>query len=393
MIAYLDCSTGISGDKFLGALMGAGFTPEQLRGALAPLGLGDAVEVVAMRSHGIAATGIRVTDVPDSRLRTWADIRSMLAEAALPAAVRDAALRAFGLLAEAEAGVHGVPVDEVHFHEIGAADTIVDIVGVTAALHALRIERLTCTPIALGSGTVATSHGMLPVPAPATAALLEGVPVYGGDIAGELTTPTGAALVHAFATGFGPLPEMTVRATGIGCGTRDIGTPNIARLLLGDSPEPLPAGTGAEEVALLESNVDHLSAEHVAYAAERLLEAGALDVWQTPIVMKKGRAAVTLSVLTTSASAASLADRLMAETGSLGVRVRPVERYVAEREIVEVDTSLGRVAAKMWRLGERRGVRAEFEDVARIALETGRPASEIAAVLAEEARAVLGIND
>lgn len=392
MIAYLDCSTGISGDKFLGALVGAGFTTEALLEALAPLGLSEAPRVHELRSSGITAVGIDVTDAPDPLLRHWADIRALLERAGLPAPVREGALRAFTLLAQAEALVHGVAVDDVHFHEVGAADTIVDIVGVAAGLHALGIERLTCTPIALGSGTVATSHGILPVPAPATAALLEGVPTYGGDIASELTTPTGAALVRAFVDDFGPLPAMTIRAIGTGAGTRDIGTPNIARIIVGDPPELMPVEEGVEEVALLESNVDHLSAEHLAYAAERLLEAGALDVWQTPIVMKKGRAAVTLSVLTTPDSAGLLAGRLMAETGSLGVRVHRVERRFAEREIVEVETSFGCVRMKTWRLGERRGVRAEFDDVARIATDTGRPAAEIAALLAEEARAVLGID-
>lgn len=392
MIAYLDCSTGISGDKFLGALVGAGFAPEALRNALVPLGLADAVEVREVRSNGLTAIGIEVADAPDTRLRHWTDTRSLLERATLPTPVREGALRAFTLLAQAEARVHGVPVDDVHFHEVGAADTIVDIVGVAAGLYALGVERLICTPVALGSGTIVTSHGTLPIPAPATATLLEGVPAYGGDIAGELTTPTGAALLSAFADGYGPMPAMTIRAAGLGAGTRDIGTPNVARLLLGDPPEPLPAEDGVEEVTLLESNVDHLSAEHLAYAAERLLAAGALDVWQTPIVMKKGRAAVTLSVLTTPDSAPSLADRLMAETGSLGVRVRPVSRYVAEREVVDVETSLGRVRVKTWRLGERRGVRAEFDDVARIAADSGRPAPEIAALLAEEARAVLGID-
>ncbi len=392
MIAYLDCSTGISGDKFLGALIGAGFSAEALRESLAPLGFEDAVTVREVRSSGMAAIGIAVADEPDARLRHWSDIRALLESAALDAPVRDGALRAFTLLAEAEARVHGCAVGDVHFHEVGAADTIVDIVGVAAGLNALGIERLVCTHVALGSGTVNTSHGMLPVPAPATAALLEGVPAYGGDIASELTTPTGAALLRAFVDEYGAMPEMTVRASGAGAGTRDIGVPNIARILLGDAPQPAAADPGTEDVVVLESNVDHLSAEHLAYAAERLLDAGALDVWQTPIVMKKGRAAVALSVLATPDSAASLAARIMGETGSLGVRVVPVRRHIAERDVVEVETSLGRVRVKTWQIGERSGVRAEFDDVARIATESDRPAAEIAALLADEARALLGMD-
>jgi len=393
MIAYLDCSTGISGDKFLGALVDAGFAPDALRAALAPLGFENAVDVHMMRSAGMAAIGITVADAPDARLKHWADIRAMLEGSALETPVREGALRAFTLLAQAEARAHGVDIDAVHFHEVGAADTIVDIVGVAAGLHALGIERLICTSVALGSGTIVTSHGTLPVPAPATASLLEGVPTYGGSIPSELTTPTGAALLRAFVDEYGPLPEMTVRASGTGAGTRDIGIPNIARILIGDPSERETGDPGTEKVVMLETNVDHLSAEHLAYAAERLLESGALDVWQTPIVMKKGRAAVTLSVLATADSASALATRVMSETGSLGVRVLPVRRHIAEREVAEVETSLGRVRVKTWQIDERHGVRAEFDDVARIAAETDRPAAEIAALLASEARTALGIDD
>jgi len=340
----------------------------------------------------MAAIGIEVTDQPDALLRHWSDIRSMLEGAALEPAVRGGALRTFTLLAEAEARVHGCAIDDVHFHEVGAADTIVDIVGVAAGLHALGIERLVCTSVALGNGTVSTSHGVLPVPAPATAALLEGVPAYGGDIASELTTPTGAALLRAFVDEYGSMPEMTIHATGTGAGTRDIGVPNIARILIGDPPEPASIEPGIEEVVLLESNIDHLSAEHLAYAADQLLSSGALDVWQTPIVMKKGRAAVTLSVLATVDTAPTLAVGIMSETGSLGVRVMPVRRHIAERKIAEVETSLGRIQVKTWQIGDRHGVRAEFTDVARIAAGSGRPAAEIAALLAAEARTALGIE-
>ncbi len=394
MIAYLDCSTGISGDKFLGALVGAGFSAEALREVLEPLGLHDAFEVREVRSAGIAATGISVSQAEDARWRHWREIRAMLEEApGLAYAVRVSAIRAFTLLAEAEARVHGVPVEQVHFHEVGAADTIVDIVGVAAGIDALGIERIVASPVAVGSGTIECSHGTLPVPAPATAALLEGVAICDGGIVGELTTPTGAALVRAFVTEYGPLPAMTLHAIGVGAGTRDLGVPNIARLLLGEPAEPAMREAGTEAVVVLATNVDHLSAEHIAYAAERLLEAGALDVWQTPIVMKKGRAAVTLSALTMPDDAAELAARIIAETGTLGVRLDPTTRFVAEREIIEVETSLGRVRAKTWRLGDRTGARAEFEDVARIARAEGRAAADVAAELAHDIRAALGSSD
>ncbi len=394
MIAYLDCSTGISGDKFLGALIDAGFTVEALRETLAPLGLAEAVTAGDVRSAGIAAIGVEVEQAEDARWRHWRDIRAMLESAeGLAYTVRVSAIRAFTLLAEAEARVHGVPIEQVHFHEVGAADTIVDIVGVAAGIDALGIERITASPVAIGSGTIECSHGTLPVPAPATAALLEGVAVCDGGIVGELTTPTGAALLRAFVSDYGALPPMTVRASGTGAGTRDLGVPNVARILVGDATLPPALEPGAEAVVVLESNVDHLSAEHLAYAAERLLEAGALDVWQTPIVMKKGRAAVTLSALTTPQDAAALAARLIAETGTLGVRIDPTTRFIAERDVVELDTSLGSVCVKTWHLGDRHGARPEFEDVARIAHASGRPVAEVAAELTAEARTLLGITD
>lgn len=392
MIAYLDCSTGISGDKFLGALVDAGFTIEALRETLAPLGLAAAVTVTAVRSAGIAATGVEVAQAEGARWRHWSDIKAMLESAeGLAYTVRVSAIRAFTLLAEAEARVHGVPLEQVHFHEVGAADTIVDIVGVAAGIEALGIERIVASPVAVGSGTIECSHGTLPVPAPATAALLEGVAVCDGGIVGELTTPTGAALLRAFVSEYGALPPMTVRAAGTGAGTRDLGVPNVTRILLGDAIIPQMLEPGAEAVVVLESNVDHLSAEHLAYAAERLLEAGALDVWQTPIVMKKGRAAVTLSALTMPEHAAALSARLIAETGTLGMRIDPTVRFIADREVVELDTSLGRIRVKTWRLGDRRGVRPEFDDVARIAQATRRPVAEVAAELTAEARTLLGL--
>ena len=399
MIAHLDCSTGISGDKFLAALVAAGFSAEALAEGLAPLGLADAVHVVPRPSRGIAAVGIDVDDVAGLPVRTWVGIRDLLATASLPERVRTRALAALGLLAEAEAAVHGVAVDDVHFHEIGAADTVVDVVGVTLGLDALGIEHLTCTSLALGGGTVATAHGTLPVPAPATARLLEGVPCYGGILPGELTTPTGAALVRAFADAFGPVPAMTVRAAGTGAGTRDIGVPNVARILVGESlqtVEPAPApdspGISVEEIVVLETNIDHLSPEALAHAAERVLAAGALDVWQTPIVMKKGRVAVLLSALALPEEAALLAAQLIAETGSLGVRISPTQRFAAARRVDTVATSFGPMRVKVWEAAGAHGVRAEHDDVARIARERGLPHDEVAAVVVAQARTALGLD-
>ena len=393
MIAHLDCSTGVSGDKFLGALLDLGeasgeFTIDDLREIVASLAPEARLSVTRVSSHGIAAVGVRVEAANPPTHRHWTDIRAMLnAARSLPAPVRDHALAAFEAIAVAEAASHGTDVERVHFHEVGALDSIADVVGVCAGVHALGITALTATPVAVGSGTVTTSHGVLPVPAPATARLLEGVPTVPGEAIGELTTPTGAALVRVLASSYGPAPEMIVRASGYGAGTRDIGMPNVCRLLVGDATDAtgdaLPGG--ANRVALLETNIDHLSAEELAYAAETLLAEGALDTWQTPIVMKKGRSAVMLSVLVREGSATSFSERVIELTGSLGVRRELLERTVASREHLTVETPWGPARVK---IGAGR-VRPEHDDIARIASEHHLPyravADEITRIAAEDA--------
>lgn len=390
MIAYLDCSTGVSGDKFLGALIDAGFDPAILCDALATLGLpGVEIAVERRTSRGVSGVGLSVLE-PGAPRRHWRELRGLVSGASgLAAPVREATLHSLQVLAEAEARVHGVPVDQVHFHEIGAADTIADTLGVALGLHALGVTELVASPVAVGSGTVEAEHGLMPIPAPATATLLEGVPVVSGGIDSELTTPTGAALLAAHASRFGPLPAMTLRRIGVGLGTRDIGVPNVCRLLLGEAQADEP---GREDVVILESNIDHLTAEELAYAAERLRGAGALDVWQTPIVMKKGRAATLLSALVTPASAASLAERMIAETGTLGVRLLPGTRRCVERDVAEVVTSLGTARFKVAQLPEGRVLRVEADDAARFAAEHELPVSETARLLEAEASHITGVQ-
>ncbi len=280
--------------------------------------------------------------------------------------------------------------EDVHFHEIGAADTIADILGVSLALYHLGVLDLVTSPVAVGSGTVMTEHGELPVPAPATALLLRGMPVVPGTAPGELTTPTGAALLATFATGFGTLPPMTLRRVGVGCGTRDLGTPNVCRLLLG---EPMPPASDAEDVVVLETNIDHLTPEELAVASERLRQAGALDVWQTPIVMKKGRAATLLTALAPAADAARLADRVIAETGTLGVRLMPAARRLVERDVAEVETSLGTARFKTAYLPDgTRALRVESDDAARIAASRNLPVDEAARILERDAARTTGVQ-
>jgi pyridinium-3,5-bisthiocarboxylic acid mononucleotide nickel chelatase len=392
VIAHLDCSTGVSGDKFLGALLDLGeasgaFTGNDLSALVSALAPEARVAVERTTSHGIAAVSVHVEAAQQPAQRHWSDIRALLESADLPAPVRTGALATFEALALAESAAHGTDAERVHFHEVGALDSIADVVGVCAGIDALGISSLTASPIAVGSGTVDTSHGTLPVPAPATARLLEGIPTVAGYAAGELTTPPGAALVRVLASGFGPAPAMVVRASGYGAGTRDIGSPNVCRLLVGD---PMPADTAADgpasgSIALLETNIDHLPAEELAYAAETLLAEGALDAWQTPIVMKKGRSAVMLSVLVPEGDAIAFSERLIELTGSLGVRRESLARTVADRESRVVETAWGPARVKV---GAGR-VRPEHDDVARIASEHHLPyravAEEIARAAGEDA--------
>lgn len=378
MIAFVDGVTGVSGDKLLGALLDAGFEPDVLAAALDTLDLGDFDLTVARTSRrGITATSVAVEPRGEESDRSWRGIRSLVGASDLPAPVRDGAIDAFRLLAEAEARVHGVESEDVCFHEVGALDSIVDIVGVSAGLHALGVTELVAAPPALGSGTVQTRHGALPVPPPAVVELLRDVPSYGSDLPGELTTPTGAALLRAFASRFGPMPAMTVTAVGYGAGSRDLPAANVTRLVIGEPAPSVPDGLSRETVVELCANLDHLSPEHVAFAAEELLEAGALDVWQTPVVMKKGRAAVLFTALAMPPDADRLAGLLVRLTGSLGVRMRATERLVAPREVREMETSLGVVRVKVAHIDGRDVVRAEYEDVAGIARRLAAEAQEL----------------
>ncbi len=393
MIAYLDCSTGVSGDKFLGALLDAGsaddrFTQEHLQDLLARLAPEARVTVSRVRSCGVAAVGLSVEMTGDSPSRTWRSIRQLLEVADLAPRVRVASVAVFERLAEAEAAVHGTPVDDVHFHEVGAVDSLLDVVGVCAALDALGIDRLVASPVATGWGTVDTSHGTLGIPAPATSGLLIGVPVVPGPprpiggSPGELTTPTGAALLVGLGAEFGACPAMVPEAVGYGAGTRDIGSPNVCRVTLGRASAPA-ADLAQAPVTLLETNLDHLSPEQTAFAAEQLLAEGALDVWLTPIVMKKGRSAVVLSALTAPDDAERTAERIVALTGTLGVRRTELDRFEAEREIREVATPWGVAKVKVGATGSSHRIRPEHDDVVRIAREQALP---YAAVRDEVAR-------
>ncbi|MGI6221141.1 MAG: nickel pincer cofactor biosynthesis protein LarC [Coriobacteriales bacterium] len=322
--------------------------------------------------------------------RSWADIRQMIegwgADGLLSEQTIERSLRTFELVARAESQVHGTSLDDVHFHEVGAIDSIVDTVGACYLMDKLALDEIYSTPITVGCGTVDCAHGTLPVPAPATTLLLEGLPIVAGPYEGEMTTPTGAGLLHANVTSWEPFPAMIPRATGFGLGTRHIdGAANCLRVIVGDRVASCPdaeEGFSLEQCILLQANIDHISPEVAASCCEDLMAAGALDVWQEPITMKKGRMAFALNVLTAPADADHLAKEAIGRTGTLGIRRTPVERVVAPREQFERETEFGPVrykalAAQPLHDQARSWIRPEHDDVARIARETGLPYEEV----------------
>lgn len=386
MILWLNPVGGASGDMLLGALIAAGAPIEVVRAAVASTGLtGWSLDVGVTVREQIAATQVHIR-VTDDAVQRRADELIALARAAQPAAVARFAVDALTALAEAEATIHGVPVEQVHLHELGGHDTVVDVVGVAAALHALHITEVTCAPLPLGVGTVKSRHGTLPAPAPATLALLKGMTVTGTDVAGEMVTPTAAALLRATGTRFGPMPTMTVHATGYGAGTRIVsGHPNVLVAVLGAphaldgsglaSTEPTSTEpTSTEPMTVIETNVDDVSGELLSYTVQLMLDLGAADAWLVPIVGKKGRPAHIMCVLAHDMHVELLEERLLAETGSLGTRRLRVDRRALTRseDVVDIDGTPVRIKHGPYRS------KAEHDDLAAIARLTGRPLREIA---------------
>jgi uncharacterized protein (TIGR00299 family) protein len=365
VIGYLDMPSGISGDMFLGCLVDAGFSLDALRDTLRRLGLPEdswKVDAQPTRRKSLRATfvDVQITE-HDPPHRSLPQIRDLIGAADLPDPVKARAAAVFQRLAEAEAKVHGSSVEEVHFHEVGALDAIMDIVGTCAGVHALGVDRLYASALPLGGGWVNAAHGALPLPAPATLELLAaaGAPTCPAPGPGELVTPTGAALVAEFAVFSQPL--MTISRIAVGCGRREFDWPNIARLWLG---ELIDAGPMIQ----IETNIDDMNPQFYADVSERLFAAGALDVWLTPVQMKKGRPAVVLSVLAPASRELELAQIILRETTTLGLRVRPVRRHEARRELRTVQTPYGPVNVKRKWLGEELiGVMPEYEDCRRLA--------------------------
>jgi uncharacterized protein (TIGR00299 family) protein len=373
LTCYLDAYSGISGDMLVGALADAGADQNAITAAIAALEIGAAVSFEKVKRRGIGATKFHVAVEHQHAHRHLSHIVKIIEKANLPARAKTNALAVFQKLGEAEAEVHQVPIEKVHFHEVGAADSIADIVGACLAFDLLAVDRIVCSPVNVGSGTVKTEHGILPVPAPATARLLTGVPIYARGPELELTTPTGAAVAVALAASFGVLPPMTVSRTGFGAGGYDFEQhANVLRVILG---EPTGA-TEALTVAVIEANIDDLNPQILAYAMERLLAAGALDVTLTPIVMKKGRPGHLLRVVAQPEDREALAQIVFAETSTLGMRLHTAERRVQARTFVDVETPHGKVRVKV---GSDGAYAPEYEDCRKLAHESGIALKQIIA--------------
>jgi uncharacterized protein (TIGR00299 family) protein len=378
-VAWIDASAGASGDMLLGALVGAGVPVavlQQAVDAVAPEPV--ALRVEEVRRNGLAATRVHV-DVADSHsARTWRDIRGL---------VDGAAYAVFERLATAEATVHGTTPEEVHFHEVGALDAIADVVGVCAGFEHLGAGAVTVSPIAVGSGSVRTEHGTLPVPPPAVAELLRGAPTFAGPVPAETCTPTGAALLTTLATAYGAQPAMTVERIGVGAGGRDPqGHANVLRLFAG-----VPTGPAGEAgPVLLECNVDDLDPRVWPAVIAALLEAGASDAWLTPILMKKGRPAHTLSALVDGSRAADVRAAIFRNTTTIGLREQPLRKHALERDFVSVDVGGHAVSVKLARhAGTVVNAQPEYDDVARAAVALGRPVADVLAEATALARKFL----
>jgi uncharacterized protein (TIGR00299 family) protein len=378
-LAYFDCFSGISGDMTLGALVDAGCAVEHLRAELGGLQvLGWELSAEKVWKNGMAATYVKVKTEDQSKHRSLSTILEILEKSKLAAEVRERAGAIFRKLGEAEARVHDVPLEKIHFHEVGAVDAIVDIVGACIGFHALGIEKFACSPLNVGGGTAKMAHGVLPVPAPATARLLTGKPTYSNGVQKELVTPTGAAMVATLCDTFGPQPAMSVSAIGYGAGTADLeGQPNVMRIMIGEAAEKTVAGF-EEEIAVVEANLDDMNPQIYGYFLEKALGAGALDVYTTPVQMKKNRPGTLLTVLCKPQDTNALISLIFAETTTFGARSYRAQRRVLPREWENVVTDYGDVRMKISRVNGRiLHVAPEYDDCRKLALEKNVPLQRV----------------
>lgn len=374
---YLDCVGGVAGDMLLSALIDAGASLDAIREQL-PVSNVD-LEVRTVERHGIGAAALTVTAPHEHAHRRLRDIRGIIDSSAMPVTAQARAHRAFEVLAVAEGHVHRISPDEVHFHEVGALDAIVDICGVALALDQLGIDEVICSPLPMGRGTTRSAHGVIPLPAPATLEILRDSPVFGVDVLGETVTPTGAALVKSLSSRFGPLPAMALSSIGVGSGSADwSGLPNLVRALVGQATT-VEHTTHGHASLVLETNLDDMLPEWVPDVLQACLDAGAHDAWTTPAAMKNGRPGVTLSVLVSTANERAVANAMLRHTTTLGIRVRRVEhRWALERHFVTVNVDDHDVSVKIGTLdGEIVNVKPEHRDCVRVAAATGRSVKSV----------------
>lgn len=377
--AYLDCSSGISGDMFMAALLDAGLEPKRLLEELKKISLGfyEFKRTRVMRG-GLAGTHVEIRDPGKHPARHLSEIEKLINGSTLSEGVKTKALKIFGRLAEAEGKLHNMPPGEVHFHEVGALDAIIDIVSACAGLELMEISVLICSPLNVGCGRVEAAHGSLPVPAPATAELLKDIPVYSSGVEGELVTPTGAAIVSTLAAGFGPMPSMVIERIGYGAGEKEFPKhPNLARLFVGQSVEVARGVAGApgdELVSIIQANLDDMSPQLYGYFVEQALAAGALDVTCSPVQMKKNRPGLEVSVMCETSQSDALAQLLFEQTTTIGLRIYEARRKVLDREIVQVETPHGAVRVKVAKQnGKVVNVAPEYDDCQRLATEKAVP--------------------
>jgi uncharacterized protein (TIGR00299 family) protein len=378
-LAYFDCFSGISGDMTLGALVDAGCDLALLRSGLEGLQIPSwTISAEKVWKNGMSATLVRVTTEGQTKHRSLSAILEIFDKSQLSNSVRKNAAAIFHRLGEAEASVHDVPLEKIHFHEVGALDAIVDIVGACIGCEALGIQRFACSPLNVGGGTAKMAHGILPVPAPATAKLLQGQPTYSNGVQRELVTPTGAAIVATLCDTFGPQPAMNVSAIGYGAGSADLeGQPNVLRIMIGEAAEKAVPGLD-EEISVIEANLDDMNPQIYGYFQEKALAAGALDVYTTPVQMKKNRPGTLLTLLCKPQDANALMSLIFAETTTFGARTYNAQRRTLPRESVNVHTQYGDVRIKLSRVnGHVQHVAPEFEDCRKLAVEKNVPLQRV----------------
>lgn len=361
--AYFDCFSGISGDMILAALLDAGLDETSFRAELAKLpDIEFDLKISKVIKHGITASDVDVIIYEDHHHRRLKDIEDIITRSELSDSIKTGTIKVFQRLANAEAKIHGTTPDEVHFHEVGAVDAIVDITGTIIGLEMLGIEKVYASTLPMGHGFVKAAHGMIPIPAPATVELLTGIPVYSSGIEGELVTPTGAALISTIASGFGSIPSMTLQKTGYGAGKKDFGIPNVLRLLIGESVEKSQT-IPSHKVGILETNIDDMNPEFYDSLFEKLFKAGALDVYISPVQMKKNRPASLLCAISSPDKVDILAEIILRNTTSFGVRISSAERRCLDRTWETVSTSYGEIRLKVGMLnGETITASPEYED-------------------------------